>query len=307
MKQELSKKLSKSVDMDFESLPNFRTVVPGKLYRSSTVDNVTPNDVEKLSSLGIKTIVDLRSMEELNESSAPRLLDDTFQIVGVEVKDRKPQAPELQFTVKDAASRQDKRHYFVAFYNRQFLTGTLQRRPWYQRVFAILTMILAFLLDTILRTNRKYLKKATVAIILTDKGILQWYKDMVDYSTGSMFAALSILSDPQNQPALLCCKHGKDRTAIVAALVLGILGRKKQDVIEDYHKSEEGTKSLYQMMYNDVCVRFGAQESFLWARKETMQQFLEYIDEKYGTVEAYLLSIGFSMEDLEEMRGNMQE
>ncbi|CAH1251444.1 Hypp9065 [Branchiostoma lanceolatum] len=85
-----------------------------------------------------------------------------------------------------------------------------------------------------------------------------------------------------------------------------MLGRKKEDILEDYHKSEEGLKSVYQELYNDVCVTYGMPESYLWARKEMMQQLFEYIDQKYGSVESYLLSIGFSMEDLEEMRGNMQ-
>ncbi|CAH1246215.1 Hypp7683 [Branchiostoma lanceolatum] len=225
--------------MEFQSLPNFRAVVAGKLYRSSTVDNVTPDDVEKLSNLGIKTIVDLRSVEEFNESSAPRLMDNTFQVVRVEVQDRKPQPPELRFSVKETGSYQDKRHYIVSCYNRHFFTGVLQRKPWYLKIYIILTMILAWLVDTALRTKMKYLKKAIVPIVLSkDQGILQWYKDMVDFSTGSMFAALKILSDPQNQPALVSCKYGKDRTAIIAALVQGILGRKKADIIEDYHKSE---------------------------------------------------------------------
>ncbi|XP_019619441.1 PREDICTED: uncharacterized protein LOC109466215 [Branchiostoma belcheri] len=293
--------------MEFQSLPNFRSVVPEKLYRSSNVDNVTQKDADQLSRLGIKTILDLRSMAEFDESSAPRLLDNTFQVVSVEVQQRKPQPPELHFKANKAGPRQDKRHYFVSCYDRQYFTGALQRRPWYQKIYIIITMILAWLVDTALRTNRKYLKKATVSVVLSgDQGILQWYKDMVDFSAGSMFAALKIVSDPQNQPAIVCCAHGKDRTAIVTALVQGMLGRKKDDIIEDYHKSEEGLKSLYQKMYNDICETYGVPESYLYARKETMQQLLQYIDQKYGSVESYLLSIGFSMQDLDEMRRNMQ-
>ncbi|CAH1251445.1 Hypp9066 [Branchiostoma lanceolatum] len=175
--------------MDFQSLPNFRAVVPGKLYRSAKVDNVTPDDVDKLSSLGIKTIVDLRTLNEYRGSSAPKLLDDTFQVVTLKAQDRKPHPPELHFTVKEAGSHQDKTHYFVTFVNGQFFKGVLQRKPWYLRIYIILTMILAWLVDTVLRTNGEYLRKVASPILASkDQGMFQLYKDYVDLSTGSMFA-----------------------------------------------------------------------------------------------------------------------
>ncbi len=54
-------------------------------------------------------------------------------------------------------------------------------------------------------------------------------------------SALKILSDPNNLPAVLNCAHGKDRTGIVAALVLGCLGKPKEFIALEYAKSEVGT------------------------------------------------------------------
>ena len=51
-------------------------------------------------------------------------------------------------------------------------------------------------------------------------------------------SALKLLSDPENIPAMLNCAHGKDRTGVVCALVLGCLGRSKEYIAEEYAKSE---------------------------------------------------------------------
>ena len=34
------------------------------------------------------------------------------------------------------------------------------------------------------------------------------------------------------------CAHGKDRTGIVSAMVLGVLGKTKEEIAEDYARSE---------------------------------------------------------------------
>jgi len=51
-------------------------------------------------------------------------------------------------------------------------------------------------------------------------------------------AALKLLRDPDNVPAMINCAHGKDRTGIIVALVLWCSGWSKDDIIADYAQSE---------------------------------------------------------------------
>lgn len=53
-----------------------------------------------------------------------------------------------------------------------------------------------------------------------------------------MFAALKILSEEENLPAMVNCAHGKDRTGLVTALVLSIMGKDKHYIAQDYARSE---------------------------------------------------------------------
>ena len=55
-------------DLDFvhcsETLCNFRSVIPSKLYRSARVDAASIDDIQRLKERGIRTIIDLRSSNE---------------------------------------------------------------------------------------------------------------------------------------------------------------------------------------------------------------------------------------------------
>ena len=51
-------------------------------------------------------------------------------------------------------------------------------------------------------------------------------------------AALKLLCDPCNVPAMLNCAHGKDRTGIVSALALSCVGLSKESIADDYALSE---------------------------------------------------------------------
>jgi protein tyrosine/serine phosphatase len=52
------------------------------------------------------------------------------------------------------------------------------------------------------------------------------------------FLALKLLAEPKNVPALINCAHGKDRTGMISAMVLGCLGKSNEYIAYDYAKSE---------------------------------------------------------------------
>jgi len=54
----------------------------------------------------------------------------------------------------------------------------------------------------------------------------------------SLFVALKLLCDPENVPAMVNCRAGKDRTGIVIALVLWCIGWSKDDIVADYAQSQ---------------------------------------------------------------------
>lgn len=49
---------------------------------------------------------------------------------------------------------------------------------------------------------------------------------------------LKLLTDKNNMPAMINCAHGKDRTGILSAMVLSVLGETEENIITDYALSQ---------------------------------------------------------------------
>ena len=50
--------------------------------------------------------------------------------------------------------------------------------------------------------------------------------------------ALRLLVDPSHVPAVVICAMGKDRTGVISALIGHICGRTKEQLVEDYAKTQ---------------------------------------------------------------------
>lgn len=130
---------------------------------------------------------------------------------------------------------------------------------------------------------------------------------MVELSGRQICLALRIISEPANLPTLLSCAHGKDRTGIVVAMVLSLLGKSDDYIIKEYALSEIGLDPIRSRVYREIVEQRNIDESFTHAQPETMQGLLHYIHQKYGTVPDYLESIGFSRREQLKLVQSLQE
>jgi protein tyrosine/serine phosphatase len=121
--------------------------------------------------------------------------------------------------------------------------------------------------------------------------------------------------DRPQDPLLIHCTGGKDRTGVIVALLLLVAGVGDRDLIaEEYSLTEKGfdakvKAALTEKVIKDMGVsaenRAGI-ERLLSARKENMRATLEYIEEKYGGAEGYLKSaLGFQVDDIARIRKNL--
>lgn len=54
----------------------------------------------------------------------------------------------------------------------------------------------------------------------------------------------AVLAEPDALPAVVACSGGKDRTGVVIALVLAVLGVSRAEILADYHRSAPGLDAL---------------------------------------------------------------
>jgi protein-tyrosine phosphatase len=107
--------------------------------------------------------------------------------------------------------------------------------------------------------------------------------------------ALEIISATENQPLVFHCSAGKDRTAILAAILLGVLGVKSQDIIEDFCLSAPYSEVLKKRMEGDPRWAKDAKAlpDFFWkVSPDSMALFLSALNKEHGSIRGYLEAQG---------------
>lgn len=112
---------------------------------------------------------------------------------------------------------------------------------------------------------------------------------------GKLIQVLEILSEPGYFPALFHCGVGKDRTGMLAALLLNLLGVSDVDIIGDYVLSDVSMKEIRERIINEpqTPAEIKALPDFTWrALPEYMETFLYGLKNEYGSAADYLEKYG---------------
>ncbi len=124
------------------------------------------------------------------------------------------------------------------------------------------------------------------------------YREMLDMGGPHFAEAIRRLAAPDALPALFHCAAGKDRTGLLAALVLSSLGVADDDVVADYALSQDATLRLVTWAASEspeLAARIDAiPAAHLAAEPEAMRRVLAWIRETYGSTPDYLEALGVS-------------
>jgi protein-tyrosine phosphatase len=106
-----------------------------------------------------------------------------------------------------------------------------------------------------------------------------------------MVAALEVIADSENHPVLFHCTVGKDRTGILSAAVLSVLGVADEDIINDYYLTTSHMPGFIERMKEipqaaDMLENLPA---YFWeASRESMALVLSEVRRNYGSIRGYL-------------------
>ena len=107
--------------------------------------------------------------------------------------------------------------------------------------------------------------------------------------------ALEVIAERDNHPLVFHCSAGKDRTGVLAAMVLTAMGIVDEDVVEDYTLSAPHMRDIRARMTSDPETGPGSKDlpDFQWeASAESMTVFLSLLRREYGSAEGYLRANG---------------
>jgi protein-tyrosine phosphatase len=124
----------------------------------------------------------------------------------------------------------------------------------------------------------------------------QLYRHLAQAGSGNLALVLTWLAEEPTLPALVHCVAGKDRTGLVAAALLGVLGVPDEDIAADYALSESALAAFRGQadeQDRDVAAWLSrVPQQLLQARPEAMLDLLGWLRERHGSIEGYVRSIG---------------
>jgi protein-tyrosine phosphatase len=215
----------------------------GSVFRSDTLHRLTTTDLERALELGIRTVIDLRSTDELTEWGAfPRTDDVDF-------------------------------HHLPLFEH-----GEPQVEPFDH--------------DD------------------PEPPVGEMYVQMATAGRDALAASLRVIAEGEHA-VVFHCAAGKDRTGILAALLLTTLGVPDEVIVADYEISEHAlAPSFAWAEANDAAMATVLANLAPWQHRsspERMQVILDTLRTLHGSIDGYLTDAGLEPELFALLRDRLLE
>jgi protein-tyrosine phosphatase len=224
--------------VDFEGAHNFRDLGGydsrfggatrwGRVFRAGSLDRMTADDLDRLGTLEVDTVVDLRNGDERERAPDP---------VG-------------SLHIPIMGSFMSKRE-----------------RPDFR------------------------------ALVEHDHGVA-FMRDMnlglLEHASNEIGQVFGVLAGTAGRPVVFHCTAGKDRTGLVAALLLEVLGVDRETVLDDFQLTERYAGPREESHGWRRMIEFGvapeAAAGAFGAPRPMMSDVLDVLDARYGGAECYLV------------------
>ena len=184
------------------------------------MDSLTDEEADRFLKLGIKTIIDLRSK---NEHVRNEILDTTYRICTI--KD----CPE-----EDEASSAQRKRYFISLITPNYRNELFMKVSCVFRVLSLLLLVVDKCFGLHLTT------KLYSQLVINHQTLVEWYITILKHAKPEVASIMRLLLKDSNIPMVIHCTHGKDRTGMVVAMILGCLEVEDELIVHDYAQSEVG-------------------------------------------------------------------
>lgn len=135
----------------------------------------------------------------------------------------------------------------------------------------------------------------------TEMSLSYFYEQLLDESPHLFKEIFSIFANPQNQGILFHCAAGKDRTGVVAALLLKLLGVSDNDIIANYEVT-------YSHLASNPMFEVPESHAHLVnSNREHLVHFLNKLEKDYGGAQIYLEKCGLTTQELNHIKNKYIE
>jgi protein-tyrosine phosphatase len=244
--------------------------VPGRILRSDNLQNLSPDDVERLlGEFGLREVIDLRTTAEI-------LLEGRGPLRRI---------PEVTH-----------RHFSL-----------IPERGHHTDVFAVeeddpMGGLPSGWTESLLPRQTAAHDQAEPPAV---RSYLGYLADRGDHVVG----ALRALATPEPGASVVHCAAGKDRTGVVVALALAVTGVPHEEIVADYAMTADVIDALVAKLAasptyaEDMELRDVASHT---PRAETMDRVLTLLDERFGGPVGWLETHGFGAGEQAVLRARLR-
>jgi len=290
------------------------SVSPGRVLRSATTAFASDADVATLvSGLSVTHIMDLRSNEEIDKDppagsgqGLARAVTRDLQYERASSSSAPAQALAVRELVApagggDAPGGPGLTRHRVAIMDRERFYKALLARMAGSDPLTLVASLVTRVFDG-QRAQDMLLAKVNAG------GLPLLYEVLLDTSGPELCAALRTVTEcaERREPLLFYCKAGKDRTGLVAMLLLSVMGATDEQIVEDYYLSDLNRKMALGDIAKDDELRKLDKSIFNGAPREAMEHVLSYIRGRYGDRDGYLDRIGFGAAWRDRLRAALE-
>ncbi len=115
---------------------------------------------------------------------------------------------------------------------------------------------------------------------------------------------LRVIANATAGPLLFHCVAGKDRTGLIAALMLALAGVQPESIAADYAQSSRMLSNAYLVRYKDVDPQDVLEN--VRCPEEGVHNMLAYL-EREGGIHEYLASIGLLTHEIAQLRARLRD
>ncbi|KAI2640107.1 protein-tyrosine phosphatase-like protein [Xylaria nigripes] len=146
-----------------------------------------------------------------------------------------------------------------------------------------------------------------------EEGYTEMYLEIVDIHAGSWRAILEHVMDRPQDPFLVHCTAGRDRTGVFGALLLALAGASEDVIFLDWQLSRIGTEPVRAQLLefakkssSNASVDDTGFHNLVNLRRSCWEAFMRGFEKQYGGFDQFVVEkLGFSRDDLAKIKKNL--
>jgi hypothetical protein len=131
------------------------------------------------------------------------------------------------------------------------------------------------------------------------------YLDLAEEGRAELVEAVDVIADADAAPMVVHCVAGKDRTGVVCALTLSVLGVSDVDIATDYALSTTGFARYHTWLRERAPGETAPAPRWYQSPAEAMLLFLPELRARHGSVRDYLVGAGLAADRIDALRAHL--